>query len=106
MTFGVALLTVMFSARSLVFPGERLVIVALAVLLAAIGSPRLAAVMSAVLVIGVPAVPVFARTVNCKVALAPFASVPTFQRPTAAVNVPWLAEYSTKVRPAGRLSVT
>src|SRR5262249_52466052 len=44
--------------------------------------------------------------VSVSVAFAPWARDPTFHRPDFAVYVPWLGAALTRVRPAGKRSVT
>jgi len=67
------------SARSAL--GFWTVRLALALLLVGFGSYSMAALMLAVLVMALPAVPPFTRAVRVSVAVAPLASVPTVHTP-------------------------
>jgi hypothetical protein len=71
--------------------------------LAAFGSAGELAVRAAVFLAGAVLATV---AVICSVADAPTASTPTLHIPEPATYVPWLGLAETKVRPAGRLSVT
>src|SRR5262245_44388713 len=77
------------------------VIVAVAELFPVTGSNGSASDTAAGLVLG-GGLATWARSVS--VAAAPLASEPTFQRPDAAVYVPWLGLAETNVSPAGNKS--
>src|SRR5438105_4458249 len=97
-TLGVAVLTVLVTARSACCGVSMM----LALLLPVSGSYWSARLTSAVLVC---AAELTTRARICKVWGVAVETVPTFQRPVALLYDPWLGLADTKLRPAGSRSV-